>query len=254
MKTTKQLRDFLKDDIRREVDFSVTDQALEVPMPPIALAVPEDAVVLPLPDWRGVVVPQGSLAELLEDRKSRRGFRQDAMSAQELSYLLWATQGVRKDIPGRVLRTVPSAGNRHPVETFVSLIKPAADGTGGEGIAPGLYRYLPREHGLLYLGTREHLAQDTQQAALDQPFVHKAAAVFFWAVVPYRTEWRYGKASVKTIAIDLGHIGQNLYLACEAAGLGTCAIAAYDQQLCDRLFDLDGLDCFVAYLAPVGRR
>ena len=35
--------------------------------------------------------------------------------------------------------------------------------------------------------------------------------------------------------IDDGH-GQNLYLACTALGLGTCAIAAFDTALCDALW------------------
>ena len=45
----------------------------------------------------------------------------------------------------------------------------------------------------------------------------------------------------------------NLYLACEAIGAGTCAIAAYNQDLADRLVEVDGDEEFVVYLAPVGR-
>lgn len=253
MHNIKQLREFLKDDIRKRTDFTSTDQAMEVPMPPISLPLPEGKSTVPLPQWRGVVQPQGGLADLIEGRKSRRGFKDEPVTAQELSFLLWATQGIRKDIPGRVLRNVPSAGNRHPAETFISLLMPAKDSLTGDSVAPGLYRYLPREHALLPLGCPENLAEKTQQATLDQAFVSKAAVVFFWAVVPYRTEWRYAQASHKVIALDLGHICQNLYLACESVGLGTCAIAAYDQPLADRLLDLDGLDVFVAYAAPVGK-
>jgi len=43
-------------------------------------------------------------------------------------------------------------------------------------------------------------------------------------------EWRYDLASHKVIAIDAGHVCQNLYLACEAIGAGTCAIAAYNKS------------------------
>jgi len=46
---------------------------------------------------------------------------------------------------------------------------------------------------------------------------------------------------------------QNLYLACEAIGAGTCAIAAYDQQGMDRLLRIDGREEFAVYLAPVGK-
>jgi nitroreductase len=57
----------------------------------------------------------------------------------------------------------------------------------------------------------------------------------------------------KVIALDAGHVCQNLYLACEAIGAGTCAIAAYDQQGMDRLLRIDGREEFAVYLAPVGK-
>ena len=66
-------------------------------------------------------------------------------------------------------------------------------------------------------------------------------------------EWRYGLAAHKLIALDAGHVCQNLYLACEAIHAGTCAVAAYNQQLCDQLLRLDGKEEFVIYLAPVGK-
>jgi SagB-type dehydrogenase family enzyme len=66
-------------------------------------------------------------------------------------------------------------------------------------------------------------------------------------------EWRYGLASYKVIALDAGHVCQNLYLACEAIRCGTCAIGAYDQKRMDELLALDGVDEFVTYIAPVGR-
>ena len=65
-------------------------------------------------------------------------------------------------------------------------------------------------------------------------------------------EWRYGLAAHKVIALDAGHVCQNLYLACEAIGAGTCAIAAYNQNAMDRLLDVDGREEFTVYLAPVG--
>ena len=67
-------------------------------------------------------------------------------------------------------------------------------------------------------------------------------------------EWRYGIAAHKVIALDAGHVCQNLYLACEAIDAGTCAVAAYDQEAIDALLRLDGKEEFVIYLAPVGKR
>ncbi len=60
-------------------------------------------------------------------------------------------------------------------------------------------------------------------------------------------------ASHKLIALDAGHSCQNLYLACEAVGCGTCAIGAYDQEKCDKLLGVDGVDELTVYAAPIGK-
>ncbi len=66
-------------------------------------------------------------------------------------------------------------------------------------------------------------------------------------------EWRYGPAAYKVIALDAGHVCQNLYLACETIGAGTCAIAAYNQEELDELLRLDGKEEFAIYIASVGK-
>ncbi len=71
--------------------------------------------------------------------------------------------------------------------------------------------------------------------------------------IPYRMEWRYGIAAHKVIALDAGHVCQNLYLACETIGAGTCAIAAYNQPLLDHLPQIDGENEFAIYLLLWGR-
>ena len=67
-------------------------------------------------------------------------------------------------------------------------------------------------------------------------------------------EWRYDLAAHKVIAIEAGHICQNLYLTCIAINAGTCAIAAYDQTACDELLGVDGDEEFTLYIATVGKR
>jgi len=74
-----------------------------------------------------------------------------------------------------------------------------------------------------------------------------------WVAIPYRMEWRYGLAAHKVIALDAGHVCQNLYLACESINAGTCAIAAYDQEELDELLGLDGEEEFAIYIASVGK-
>ena len=243
-----QYRYFLKDTIRQRIDFSQTDQHQGVEPPPLEKPFPTDARRLDLPpvgQWEGVKTVD--LATAITDRQSRRSFKSEPLTLDELSFLLWATQGVREQHDrGTVLRTVPSAGNRHALETYLAVLRVG-------DLEPGFYRYIPLEHQLLHLFHEEQMSRKLTEATLGQAFVGRAAVVFIWTTIPYRMEWRYGLAAHKVIALDAGHVCQNLYLACEAIGAGTCAVAAYHQQLMDRLVRVDGQDEFVIYLAPVGK-
>lgn len=69
----------------------------------------------------------------------------------------------------------------------------------------------------------------------------------------YRNQWRYEREGPRVMLIDAGHICQNMYLAVEAIGCGTCGIGAYKQAEIDKLLELDGNDECVVYYAPVGR-
>jgi len=241
-------REFLKDTIRQQIDFSQTDQHVGVEPPPLEKPFSADARRFDLPpvrQWESIQTV--GLATAIGDRQSRRNFSPEPLTLDELSFLLWATQGVRqRPAQGAVQRTVPSAGNRHALETYLAVLRIS-------GIEPGFYRYLPLEHQLLHLFQEEQMPRKLTEATLGQAFVGRAAVVFIWATIPYRMEWRYGLAAHKVIALDAGHVCQNLYLACEAIGAGTCAVAAYHQQLMDRLVRVDGQEEFVIYLAPVGK-
>ncbi len=246
----EKYRKFLKDDLRLEMDFSSTDQNAGVDMPPLEKPYPEGAKIIKLAgpdDWQGM--GGMSVKTAIGKRRSRRKYSRAKLSSDELSFLLWTSAGVRKNLGGVVLRNVPSAGNRHAIETYILI-------TGVEDIGPGIYRYLPLEHGLLQESRVEDIdafRHEISQAALGQYFLGQAPAVFVWTAIPYRMEWRYGIASHKVIAIDAGHICQNLYIACEAIGAGTCAVAAYNQDLMDKLLGLDGKEEFTVYMAPAGK-
>lgn len=77
--------------------------------------------------------------------------------------------------------------------------------------------------------------------------------VFFFTCVPYRAEWRYSIYAHRIVMVDLGHVGQALYMAAEALGLGTCGVGAFAQKPCDELFRLDGEEEYTVYAQPVGR-
>lgn len=237
-------RDFLKDSIRLKIDFSETDQNKGITAPVLQKPVPAKAKLLSLPE---PCRPDICLVEAIENRRSVRNFEKEPISPEELSFLLWTTQGLRtRPYKGHAFRNVPSAGCRHSFETYLAVFNVT-------GLKKGIYRYLPCTHQLLFIDPTQGLERKISAATLGQAFAGDAAVTFIWATVPYRMEWRYGQASYKVIALDAGHVCQNLYLGCEAIGCGTCAIAAYDQNLMDDLLGIDGKDEFTIYVAPVGK-
>jgi SagB-type dehydrogenase family enzyme len=225
-----------------------TDQKKGLPHPPLQKPAPEGVSLVKLPDPKTLQVNPVSVFDAIASRRSHRRFTGDPLSLEEFTFLLWATQGVQRVVRDGVasLRTVPSGGARHPFETYLVVNRVT-------GLEPGLYRYLPLDHALVLLRTDSEFPSKVTEGCLGQEFVGQAAAVFAWTVIPYRTEWRYSTFSHKVIAIDAGHMCQNLYLACEAIGAGTCGIGAYHQEKMDALLGLDAEDEFTIYLAPVGK-
>lgn len=243
-----RFRYFLKDSVRRTIDFSTTAQGRGEPPPPVQKPCPADArrVSLAAPDgWAGI--GDVSLIDAMRRRRSNRSFLDEALSMDELSFLLWATQGVRATRGVTTLRTVPSAGARHAFETYLCVRRVT-------GLAPGVYRYLPQGHELVLEAAAPDAASRLAEACFGQSFVGRGAVAFVWTVIPARMEWRYSLAAHRVIAMDAGHVCQNLYLACEAVGAGTCAIGAYDQEAVDALLGVDGDDEFAIYIAPVGKQ
>ena len=246
----KSHRYFLKDTVRKEIDFRASDQSRGVPIPPLEEQVDQDLPRISLPDRKawGPLIKETNLVDAISNRRSRRNYSDENLKVEELSFLLWATQGQRS--PGKQpshFRTVPSAGARHSFETYLFINKV-------EKIPPGLYRYLPLSNELVLMYAADnHFKTKLSQAVFGQGFVATGAVVFVWTTVPYRMEWRYLQAAHRVILLDAGHVCQNLYLACEAIQAGTCAIAAYDQEAMDELIQVDGKEQFTIYLAPVGK-
>ena len=247
-KRYKRYRDFLKDSIRQEVDFSRTDQMQGVPPPPIGKPPENGKPGIPLARPEELLsFGEISLGEAIRRRNSRRNYKEAPLSLEELSWLLWVTQGIVREVgEGTAFRTVPSAGCRHSFETYLIVFNVT-------GLEQGIYRYLAREHMLLEVSRPERLGQKLAVATLGQDFSARSAVTFAWTAIPQRMEWRYAEAAHKVIAIDIGHVCQNLYLAVEAIGAGTCAMGAYHQEGMDMLLGVDGEDEFTIYMASVGK-
>ncbi|PKG33805.1 SagB/ThcOx family dehydrogenase [Methanoregula sp.] len=225
-----------------------SDQQRGVPQPPLEVPAEPGKAIFDLPLPAAFDIPHVDLRTAIEQRQSVRQYIRESITLDELSFLLWCTQGVKKVYGSQAtFRTVPSAGARHPFETYL-LINDV------EGLEPGLYRFLAHSHRIQQLDTDPHLSQKVNAACFDQQFILRCSAVFLWTAVPYRMTWRYGERGYRDLHLDAGHVCQNLYLAAEAVGCGVCAIAAFDDDAMDHLLGIDGENQFLIYLATVGKK
>jgi len=233
----------------------LADQDKGIPQPPLGLPYDESRSTIELPPPDKIDVGGVDLRKAIENRHSVRSYSDSPLTLEELSFLLWCTQGVRRVITvrgksskgNRTIRTVPSGGARHPFETFLVVNRVV-------GIRPGLYRYLAITHKLLEIDPDPSIAVKVAKYSLNQMFMARSAVIFIWVAVPYRSVWRYGERAYRYMPLDAGHICQNLYLAVEAIGAGACAVGAYDDNRLNGLLGLDGKNQFVLYLAPAGKK
>jgi len=165
------------------------------------------------------------------------------LKLEQVSQLMWCAQGIT-DRRG-MLRAVPSAGATYPLEAYV-VVK---DG-GVEGLGAGVYRYEPEDHSL-ELVREGDLSEELASACLGQRWVKEAPVNIVITAVYARTTRRYGTRGERYVHIEVGHVGQNVYLQATAMGLGTVAIGAfYDDEVREVL----GVpkDEVPLYVMPVG--
>ena len=224
-------------------DLTGQGQGIEPPKTDYYHNVIADAIPLPEPDFSALA--SKSFTECAESRKSLRKYRQDALSQNELSFLLWETAKIKKQKKQWSRRPVPSAGGRHCIKTYLYIDRV-------EGIDKGIYVYQPENHELLPVCHDDGLREKLRLALYDQDF--GSAVIFLWAAVPYIMEYRYSTVSHKMIAFEAGHICQNLHLAAEAIECGSCAISAYYQKDVDAVVHVDGENEFVLYVATLGKK
>jgi len=222
---------------------SHSDMVMGTAVPPGQKAIPPDQEIIKLPQTEGI--KDNAALDVMMNRRSRRSYSEKPVSFKELSMLLTATQRVVESGPGYSLRAAPSAGARHPLETYLCINRV-------DSLEPGLYLYLPFDHALIPMRSGTDVSTLLRRACLDQIMLERSAVNFIWTAVIDRSRWKYQQRAYRYIYLDAGHNCQNLYLACEALGTGCCAIAAFDDDAVNHILSVDGIEEFAIYLATVG--
>ena len=224
-------------------------QKQKLPQPPLQIPYDTRLPLIDLPFPMDCPIEALDFKALLERRESVRKYSDQSLTLLELSYLLWATQGIKElnEAKGFTRRIVPSAGARHPFETFLLINKVG-------GLKMGLYRYLAIENKLIQLKDDPEINTHITHGCLEQKQVKTSAVTFCWVADMARTYWRYSERAYRYILLDAGHVCQNLYLAAESVNCGVCAIAAYDDDLMNTALGVDGANQFTAYIASLGKK
>jgi len=174
-----------------------------------------DSFTLPRPAYEGEV----SVERAIKERRTVREFRPDSLSITQLSQLLWAAQGITEVRRG--YRAAPSAGSLYPLDVY------AVVGKGGvEALGPGVYRYTPANHGLEVVRDGDR-RKDVAYAALTQMWIAEAPVIFVITAEYRRITRKYGERGVHYAHIEVGHVGENIFLQAGALGLGAGIVGAF---------------------------
>jgi len=140
------------------------------------------------------------LEKALHERRSVRSFDPaKKLSLEEISRLLWAADGVNRS-DGK--RTAPSARARYPLEILAAL-------------PDGVYLYEPAEHRMKKL-----ISVDIRTAIPRQDNFKSAAMTVLYVIDTKKSEGKMEYAD-----LEIGCIGQNLFLQATAMGLASCIFA-----------------------------
>jgi len=225
-------------------NLSESDQRKGLSQP--KLTVPFEGDKIPLPKYDTLTFKTLDLNQAIMNRKTVRKYTEEALTKEELSYLLFSMQGIKESHPQATKRVVPSAGARHPFEVYV-LINKVKD------INQGLYRYLAEEESLGVIEENKTIANTIQAACFDQVMISNSAVTFILVADIYRMTYRYVERGYRYIHLDAGHIMQNLYLASEQINAGTCAIAAFNDDALNNALALDGENHLSIYVGTTGK-
>lgn len=191
--------------------------------------------------------PKADFFDLIKNRRSRRDFERKPITRRELSVLLkYSCGNTGKMGKGRHRRAQASGGARFPIEVYPIVFRP------GEDLKSGLYHYDIKNHSLDVLWDREFSDEDIGQIFF-YPWVKDAAIGIVMTSVFWRNQNKYGERGYRYILLEAGHIGQNIYLVCEALGLKCCAIGATLDENLEKLIDIDGVTESVVYALAIGK-
>ncbi|TVM14683.1 hypothetical protein DPQ33_16880 [Oceanidesulfovibrio indonesiensis] len=164
------------------------------------------------------------------------------LTMDRLARVLSLTCGLTASVGSIYLRSNPSAGALYPVEAYVAM--PGA----GED-AGGVFHYAPGEHALTRIRRGDGAAYAATTCRLPEG-AGAPAAMFLFTTIFHRTAWKYGDRGYRYVLLDVGHVVENLLLACRAEHLGAVCVTDFADDAVNSLLGVDAerevCQCMVA--------
>lgn len=182
------------------------------------------------------------LAKAIQLRRSVRAYKDEALSLENVSQLLWAAQGITS---ADWLRAAPSAGALYPMELYVVIGKV-------DQLDAGIYKYDCRSHTLSSVNGGDKRSE-LSSAAMGQDSVQDGMMSIVICGVHDRTRAKYGDRAERYVYMEAGHVAQNIYLMGVAMGLGTVVVGAFDDDMVRKVVGAQTNE-YPLYIMPLGKK
>ncbi|MGV7222247.1 MAG: SagB/ThcOx family dehydrogenase [Nitrospinales bacterium] len=189
--------------------------------------------------------------DVIASRRSIREFADAEISLEELSKILHQSYGVTGEITlvGGIkqnLRSAPSAGGLYPSEIYLAVRKVT-------GLEPGIYHYNVPNHELEALVMGD-LTEELYEACLRQEPAREASVILLMSAVFQRTKRKYNERGYRYALLDVGHLGENIYLAATAQDLAIVTTSGFYDDAVNEILNIDGIDESTVYMAFIGKK
>jgi SagB-type dehydrogenase family enzyme len=210
-------------------------------LPALVAAAPEkEGIKLPPPRHDGTF----SLDRALAERRSVRVIKDEPIMIEEVSQLLWATQGVSDTKTGH--RTVPSAMAVYPVEVYLIAGKVKT-------LPAGIYHYAPQGHLLVQKAAGDNIKEFCATAVSRQEWVTRVPAIVIITGVKERMTNKTGERGAPWVYVEAGLAAQNFFLEAVALGLGSTYVGGFEPDKVSSFLRLSPGEEPIAVL-PVGKK
>ena len=163
-----------------------------------------------------------SLEKVIKQRRTVRSFTGKPVLWQQFSQILWAAQGITDDRGFK--RSAPSGGALYPADVYAVVGKDCV-----ENLGPGVYHYEPQGHSITKTAEGDR-RKDVAIASLRQMWMADAPLHIIITAEYDRITIKYGKRGIRYALIETGHIGQNVFLQCQALGLEAGIVGAFNDR------------------------